>query len=371
MKNVLGEEKGLESALYISDSYNALPWLNITAGLRYTLFNPLGAKTVYTYSTGLPMDTRYINDTLDFGNIQPIRWYSEPDLRAAVNIKTDENGSVKLAFNQMHQNLFMLNNTITIAPNSQWKLADYHLLPSRSNQVSLGLFRTLSHFGIETSVEVYFKRTFNYPEFKDGADFLESALVETTILQGTQKAYGLEFFLKRSNRKLEGWLSYTYSRSIVKVDGDHAWSQINGGEAYPSNFDTPHVLNVVLSFHPTRRVTFSSVLAYQTGKPITYPESVYYINGAPYFDFSKRNAYRIPDYFRTDFSITLEGNLKRRKLLHSSLSLSVYNLTGRENPYSVYFKSERGNIRSYQYSVIGIPIFTATWIFKLGNYASE
>jgi hypothetical protein len=367
----LGQEQGLESALYFSDSYDALPWLNITAGLRYTLFNPLGAKNVYTYTSGLPMDTRYINDTLHYGKNEPIRWYSEPDLRAAVNIETDENGSVKLAFNQMHQNLFMLNNTITIAPNAQWKLADYHLLPSRSNQFSLGVFRTLAQFGLESSVEVYYKYTMNFPEFKDGANFLESPLLETTVLQGTQKAYGLEFFLKRSNRKFEGWLSYTWSHSIVKVSGDHAWSQINNGEAYPSNYDIPHVLNLILSYHLTRRVTFSSIIAYQTGKPITYPESVYYINGAPYFDFSKRNAYRIPDYFRSDLSITIEGNLKRRKLLHSSFSLSVYNLTGRDNPNSVYFKTESGSIRSYQYSVIGVPILTATWIFKLGNYASE
>ncbi|HEX7410655.1 MAG TPA: TonB-dependent receptor [Bacteroidales bacterium] len=367
----LGQEQGLESAVYISDSYNALPWLNITAGLRYTLFNPLGPKIVNTYSPGLPMDIRYINDTLNFGKIKPIRWYSEPDLRVAVNIETDENGSVKLAFNQMHQNLFMLNNTITIAPNAQWKLADYHLLPSRSNQVSLGVFRTLAQSGLETSVEVYYKRTFNYPEFKDGADFLKSPLVETTVLQGMQKAYGLEFFLKRSNRKFEGWLSYTYSRSIVKVSGDHSWSKINDGEAYPSNYDIPHVLNVVLSYHLTRRVTFSSIVAYQTGKPITYPESVYYINGAPYFDYSKRNAYRIPDYFRSDLSLTIEGNLRRKKLLHSSFVLSFYNLTGRANPYSVYFKTEGLNIRSYQYSVIGVPIITATWIFKLGNYASD
>lgn len=367
----LGQEQGLESALYFSDSYDALPWLNITAGLRYTLFNPLGPKTVYAYSPGLPMDTRYINDTLDFGKNEPIRWYSEPDLRAAVNIETDENGSVKMSFNQMHQNLFMLNNTITIAPNAQWKLADYHLLPSRSNQLSLGVFRSLAQSGLETSVEVYYKRTINSPEFKDGADFLKSPLVETTVLQGTQKAYGLEFFLKRSNRKFEGWLAYTYSHSIVKVSGDHAWSQINDGEAYPSNYDIPHVLNVVLSYHLTRRVTFSSIVVYQTGKPITYPESVYYINGAPYFDYSKRNAYRIPDYFRTDVSLTVEGNLKRKKLLHSSFSLSMYNLTGRENPYSVYFKTERGSIFSYQYSVIAVPIITATWIFKLGNYASD
>ena len=367
----LGQEQGLESAMYISDSYDPLSWLNLTVGLRYTMFNPLGPKTVYDYSPGSPKDVRYINDTLKFDKNLPIRWYSEPDLRVAVNMETDENGSVKLAFNQMHQNLFMLNNTITVAPNAQWKLADYHLLPSKSNQISLGVFRTLAQSGLETSVEIYYKRTYNYPEFKDGADFLKSPLTETTVLQGTQKAYGLEFFVKRSNRKLEGWISYTYSRSIVKIDGDHAWDRINGGDAFPANFDIPHALNVILNYHLSRRITFSSIVTYQTGKPITYPISVYYINGIPQLDYSKRNAYRIPDYFRSDVSLTIEGNLKRRKLLHSSIILSLYNLTGRANPYSVYFKNSLGLIKSYQYAVIGVPIFTATWIFKLGNYASD
>jgi len=121
----------------------------------------------------------------------------------------------------------------------------------------------------------------------------------------------------------------------------------------------------------SRRITFSTILTYQSGKPITYPVSVYYVDGVPFLDYSKRNSYRIPNYFRTDISVAFEGNLKKRKLLHSSLILSVYNLTGRENPYSVYFNTEAGKIKSYQYSVIGVPIFTATWIFKLGNYASD
>jgi hypothetical protein len=49
----------------------------------------------------------------------------------------------------------------------------------------------------------------------------------------------------------------------------------------------------------------------------------------------------------------------------------VYNVTGRDNAYSVYFKTENGSIHSYQYSVIAVPIYTVTWLFKLGNYASE
>jgi hypothetical protein len=367
----LGMDKGIESALYISDSYDVSSRVNLNVGVRYALFTPIGPLTTFSYSQGAPMDIRYITDTLKFGKNLPIRWYHEPDMRVSLNIKTDEDGSVKFAFNQMHQNLFMLNTNTSIAPNTQWKLADYHLLPSKSNQVSLGVFRTIPKNGLETSVEVFYKRTYNYPEFKDGADFLKNPYVETTVLQGDQKAYGVEVFIKRSRRKLEGWLSYTYSRSLIQVNGEHSWNRINNGEAYPANYDIPHSMNLVLNYFLTRRIIFSSIFTYQTGKPITYPESVFYIEGVPFLDYSKRNAYKIPDYVRADFSITFEGNLKKSKFLHSSFILNVYNAAGRKNPYSVYFKTENGQIRSYQYSVIGVPIYTATWLFKLGNYASD
>lgn len=367
----LGKEQAYESAIYIADNYNFLPWLNLNVGLRYSVYTPTGPKTVYVYKPDAEMLPENVTDSLLFGNNQPIKWYGSPQLRAALNFETDPHGSVKLSFSQMSQNLFMLNNTISIAPNTQWKLADYHIAPSKSNQLSLGVFRTTRKGFLESSIEVFYKYSTNYPEFKDGADFLNNPNLETAILQGNQKAYGVEFFLKRSARKVEGWLSYTYSRSIVQVDGGEDWNSINSGLSYPANHDIPHSANLVLNYHINRRLTLSSIVTYQTGKPVTYPVSVYYINGLPYLDYSQRNAYRIPDYFRMDASVTIEGNLKKRKLLHSSFILSVYNLTGRQNAYSVFFKTENGNIRSYQYSVIGVPIFSVTWLFKLGNYATE
>ena len=128
-------------------------------GVRYTLFNPLGPDTTYKYTAGAPRDTRYIEDTLIFGKNEVIHcWYHEPEIRASVNIQTDKEGSIKLAFNQMHQNLFMLNTITTVAPNTQWKMADYHLLPSRSNLASVGLFRTLPKERVGLSAEVCYKR---------------------------------------------------------------------------------------------------------------------------------------------------------------------------------------------------------------------
>jgi hypothetical protein len=367
----LGREQGMETSLYISDMYDVLSWLNANVGLRYTLYAPLGPKTVYTYIPGSPKDPRYLEDSILFTNNEPIRWYSSPEIRATINVKTDAEGSVKLAFNQMHQNIFMLNNTITVAPNTQWKLADYYLAPARSNQVSLGVFRNFSKAGWETSLECFYKHANKYPDFKDGVDFLDGTATESQILQGAQKSYGIEFFAKKSGRKISGWLSYTYSRSIVRINGGEAWNSINGGKGYPANYDIPHALNTMINYRFNRRLNISSVFAYQTGRPITYPLSVYYINDIPYTDYSSRNKFNIPDYFRMDLSATIEGSLRKNKLLHSSLVISVYNVTGRHNPYSVYFRTEEGKINSYKYSVIGVPFFTVTWLFKLGNYATE
>jgi hypothetical protein len=128
---------------------------------------------------------------------------------------------------------------------------------------------------------------------------------------------------------------------------------------------------VVLTYNFSKRIILSSIVKYQTGRPTTYPESIYYIDNVQYLDYSKRNAYRIPYYLRTDISLTLEGNLKRNKILHSSFILNLYNVFGRMNPNSVYFVTENGRINSYMYSVIGVPIFTATWLFKFGNYDSD
>jgi hypothetical protein len=127
----------------------------------------------------------------------------------------------------------------------------------------------------------------------------------------------------------------------------------------------------MVNYQIRKRISISSTLTYQSGKPVTYPVATYTLEDINYIDYSSRNKYRIPHYFRTDISLKVEGNLKKDKLIHSSLLFSIYNLTGRDNPYSVYYDQINGKLWSYQYSIIGVPLFTATWLFKLGNYATE
>ena len=365
----LGRNKGLENAVFVSDHYRPWQWLDFTAGFRLNVFNPLGPQTTYNYQQGKPLNDLYISDTLVFNNNMPIKTFVIPEFRFAAKMDLGKLSSLKVAFTQMHQNLFRLNTTFSISPTSQWKMADYHLNPSKSNQVSMGYFYNFVKQGFESSVEVYYKKTKDYTEFKDGANFLQSKNIEQSVLQGKQWSYGLEMMLRRrGDYRFTGWIAYTYSRSFVQINGAADWEKINQGKVYPSSFDIPNVLSALVNIKLSKRLSFSTTVNYQSGRPITYPVSIYYVNKIPFVDYSSRNAYRIPAYFRMDASFTIEGNLKRNKFMHSSLVLSVYNLTGRDNPYSVYFVPSSTGVRTFQYSVIAVPIFTATWIFKLGNF---
>lgn len=366
----LGNESGIESAFYIADEFRVFPWLTIYGGLRYSLYSYLGPSTVFEYYPLSPVQPDNVSDTLSFG-AGPVKTYAGAEPRFALNFQTGTNSSVKLSYNRMRQYIFMLSNTIAIAPADQWKLADYHLRPPYLDQYSIGFYKDFPEQGIATSLEAYYKKTRDALEYKDGANFISSPSVETEILQGDQQAYGIELLLKRNAGKLSGWIAYNWSRSEVQVNGPLPWEKINLGKPFPANYDRPHSLDLVSTLKYSRRISISSNLVYSTGRPVTYPVSIYLYDGKEIVDYSQRNQYRLPDYFRIDLSLNIEGNLKARKIAHSYWMFSIYNLTGRKNAYSVYFLSEDGKINGYKLSIFGTQIFSVSWNFKFGNYASE
>jgi hypothetical protein len=139
---------------------------------------------------------------------------------------------------------------------------------------------------------------------------------------------------------------------------------VNRGAWYPSNFDKPHAVNFIGNYKVSRRFNFSLNVVYSTGRPITLPIAKYQLGENAKIFYSDRNAYRIPDYFRMDASINFEGNHKVKKLAHSSWTMAVYNLTGRANAYSVFFRAENGKIKGYKLSIFAQAIPTITYNFK-------
>ncbi len=363
-----GNEKAIESAIYISDEWQVAPLITVLAGLRYNLYSYLGAQTVYKYLPNSPLTPSTIVDTLYFGDNKPIKTYGGLDYRLSVNFLLNQNISIKAGYNRLHQYIFMLSNTIALSPTDTWKLADYNIKPMVGDQFSVGMY---ANFGkhLEGSIEGYYKIVNNLVEYKDGANMVTSKVVDQDVLQGKLNAYGIEMMIKKPFGKLNGWVNYSYSNSSVLVDNKITGESINFGQRYPSNFEHPHTFNIVANYKASRRIIFSGNLVYSTGRPITYPAAIYYLDGQKILHYSRRNEYRIPDYFRIDLAVKLEGNLVSKKLAHGVFILSVYNLTGRKNAYSVYFKSEDGQINGYKMSIFGTQIFSLTYDFKLGNYA--
>jgi len=367
----LGMEKGVELAMYIADEITLSQQLTLYLGFRYSYFMNLGPASTLVYYEGTGRNPGNVKDTLVFSRGQIMKHYAGPEPRISINYLLGQNSSVKVSYNRIQQYIMMMSNTIAISPTDQWKLCDYHITPPRVDQFSLGYYKDLPEVGVNASVEVYYKKLANVVDYKDGASFINSPHTETQVVQGSQDAYGLELMIKKNSGKLNGWLAYSYSRSWMLFNSSIPGESINNGIRYPSNYDRPHNLGLVSNYKVSRRLSFSATMEYITGRPITYPISIYYQRGSEYLDYSDRNKYRIPDYFRVDLSVNLEGNLKKFKLAHSFWMLSVYNLTGRNNAYSVYFRNESGSIEGYKLSIFGRPVFTLSWNFKFGNYASE
>jgi hypothetical protein len=366
-----GKDKGLECALYLSDEFILFSNLTVSAGLRYSLFNQYGPAEINLYSSE---DNRTIDNIVEIRGYHKgdlIKSYSGPEYRFALNYTLGNNSSLKASYNRLYQYIFMLRNTIAISPDDKWKLCDYHISPPVADQISAGYYRNFNDGGIKASIELYHKRINNEVEFKDGTDFTSPDPIETKVLQGIQRVNGIEVMISKNTGKSTGWVSYCYSRSFVKVDGDLPENQINNGIEFPSNYDRPHSLNLVLNFRTNRRLSASANFVYSTGRPVTYPISVYYAEGQQLLNFSRRNEFRIPDYARLDLSINLEGNLLRKKPIHSFWMLNLYNALGRKNVYSVYFDAVNGKVHGHKLSIYGVPILTLSWNYKFGNYLND
>jgi len=362
--DVLQNEQAIESAIYLGDNFEINPDLSLYAGLRYSFFQNNGPRDLFIYQPGSPRDVTSIIDTVSYTAGQKLSTAGGPEVRVSVRYRLKTNASFKVSYNRTRQYIQMLSNTTAIAPTDIWKLSDPYIKPLIGDQISAGFYYNSKRTSFETSFEAYYKIMENFLDYKGGAELILNHHIETDVLNASGKAYGAEFMIRKSTGKLNGWLSYTYSRSLLQTAGDSDAETINRGEYYPSNYDKPHAVNLIGNYKFNRRFSFSLNVVYSTGRPITLPISKYTIDGAERLLYSDRNQFRIPDYFRTDFSFNLEGSHKMKKLAHSSWSFSVYNLTGRRNAFSVYFTTENGVVKGYKLSIFGNPIPTITYNFK-------
>ncbi len=358
------KERGLESAAYASLDFDISKKLSLSTGFRYSLFAALGPSIQRIYTEGLPRNATTLAETRDFESNEVIKTYNGLESRLSARYFILPDFSIKAGYNTTYQYVHTLSNNTTASPTDTWKLTDANIRPQQAIQYSVGLYKNFEDNMYELSLEGYYKDTEDILDYKVGAQLLLNETVETEIIQGKGRAYGLEVLLKKNRGKLNGWLGYTYSRAELRFDGNFLEERINNGNFFPANFDKPHDISLVANYKMTKRFSFSTNFSYQTGRPITFPAGNVTFGSSDFVFFSNRNAFRIPDYYRLDLSFNVEGNHKIKKLAHSFWNFSIYNVLGRNNPYSVFFITENGEVKALKNSIFAIPIPTITYNFK-------
>lgn len=354
-------EHALEYGLYAGTEHNITDNLKLEGGVRFSGLLSFNTGKEYLYAPNQPYTVENIIDTIATNKNSIAKTYMNPEWRVSLNYYKGKYSSIKFSYNRTAQYIHMLSNTVAISPTDTWKLSDKYLVPATGDQFSVGWFKNLYRKQINLSAEVYYKMVNNVKEYKAGADLLLNDHVETELVDGKAKSYGIELSAEKTGGRLYGRIDYTYSRTLVKSVSKFSEDQINDGEYFPANYDKPHNLNLLAMLKLTRRILFTTNVAYSTGRPITYPIAKYVLDNEVFFQYSKYNQYRIPDYFRTDLALTVNGSLKKKQFFHSSVTISLYNLTARKNAYSVYFQSGGGHFDAYQLSIFGTMIPTVTY----------
>ena len=352
----LQREKALESAAFIDYEHSLTEKLSVSAGLRYSMFNALGPRDVNFYHDGeLPTEETLLETRRETGIIKT---YHAPEIRLSARYALMENLSLKAGFNTMHQYIHKVSNTSIMSPTDIWKLSDLNIKPQNGWQVAAGIYHETAGKKYELSAEVYYKHIGDYLNYRSSAVLLMNHHLETDVISTKGRAYGVELQVKKPVGTLNGWVSYTYSRSQLRQDDERVAVPLNNGEWYPSEYDRPHEVKAVLNLKFTERYSFSSNFNYATGRPTTLPAGKYFDSYnqkyMPYY--TDRNTYRIPDYMRLDLAFNIEPTHKLTSFLHTSFSIGVYNALARKNAYNVYYVTEGEEIKGYKLSVFGTAI---------------
>ncbi len=350
----LPNQYSIENAFYASTDWVLNNKIFIDAGLRIPTFISFGAANINKYQSGAPRDITTVVDTLRYSSGEIIKTYIGLEPRLSVRWTLSPSASVKMGYNRMYQFLHLVTNTTAVTPLDIWQPSGYYFEPQRADQISVGYFKDIKEKKYSASVEAFYKAIDHLIDFKDGAQLIMNAHLETDLLQGKGYSYGLESTFTKNIGRFTWAFNYTYSRSFRQIQGSTLKESINKGKEYPSNFDQPHIINFSWKYNLTKRVFFTGNFTYRSGRPITLPLAAFQLENTAVTYYSERNQYRIPDYHRLDIALVVEGNHRRRKIAEATWVFSIYNVYGRQNPYTIFFKNSANGVPvPYQLSIIG------------------
>ncbi|MEP3389474.1 MAG: TonB-dependent receptor [Reichenbachiella sp.] len=342
----LDEKQAWEPAAYLSLEQKLSERFSLKYGLRFSSYFRMGSETILQYEDNKPVVYNPENQTYENGVVIGETSYSSGEIissdyglepRLSAKYALNDRHSIKASYNRMRQYIHLISNTNSPNALDVWTPTGPYLKPEIADQVSLGYFGVTHNQKFEFSIETFYKDMQNLPDFVDGADLKFNNHLETELLTGEGRSYGLEVLIKKNAGKFNGWLSYTWSRSERVVKGMTPTDPgINNGDYYPSLFDKTHDLNLVGMYDLSKRIVLGANFTFKTGMPITYPASRYEYGGLVAAQYEGRNQNRMPNIHRLDLSVTLKPKPSKRKW-KGEWVFSIYNVYNRKNAYDINF----------------------------------
>jgi hypothetical protein len=362
----LDKKYAFEPSLYISANHEVSKKVSLSYGLRYSMFYRLGRSTVNIYENDSPLtfnkDLQIYEKAVPIGTKfydknEVIQSYNNLEPRFSLSYQLNDDAALKGSYNRMTQYLQLISNTASPTPLDVWMPSDNFIKPQIADQVAIGYFRNFKADNYSLEVETYYKKVKNRLDYIDGADLIANKAIEQIVLNGQLRSYGLEVMLRKNKGRLNGWISYTLSKSEQQTPGRTAEeSGINSGSWYNSNFDKLHNVAVTGSYNLNEKWSFGANFALQTGQPTSYPNGQYEYLGITIPSFGLRNENRLPTYHHLDISATLTPRKNKDRNWKGEWVFSVYNLYNRRNAASINFRQneETGNNEAIKTSIFGV-----------------
>jgi outer membrane cobalamin receptor len=319
---------GIESGVYIEDTWQPFQALKINGGMRFSHF--------------IATKNQYHN--------------FEPRLSAAWRF--ENNYALKASYATMNQYIHLLSNTGLGLPTDLWVPTTDRVKPQQSKQIALGLVKDLPRHDLSLSLEGYYKKMNNVIEYKEGATFIilddpKSAAEknwEDNVTAGKAWSYGVELLLQKKTGRLTGWIGYTLSWTQMQFDS------INFGKKFYARYDRRHDISIVANYKLSDHISLSGTWVYGTGNAITLSNSSYWVStdqpalgsgmlnyntqgfsgNTVAYDFGQKNNFRMAPYHRLDLGIQFH---KTKKWGERIWEISVYNVYNRMNPFYYYSTS--------------------------------
>ena len=367
-----------EFATYIDAEHKVNNKLTLQYGIRFSNFTRLGQDELNIYENNSPViyneefkkyESAEPIDIESFKRSDAIASFSNFEPRFSLSYLLSDDASVKMSYNRMVQYLHLLSNTASPTPLDIWTPSGKYVQPQLLDQYAIGYFKSLKDGDYSLETEVFYKDIQNRIDYINGANLVANDAIETVILNGTARAYGLEVLLKKNEGDFTGWLAYTLSRSEQQTLGRTAIEPgINNGEWYSTPFDKTHDISINASYKLSKKWTFNTNFLFQTGQPTNYPVGQYEIQGinVPIFDDNRRNADRLPAYHRLDISATLTPEKNKNRKWQGEWVFGIYNVYGRQNAASINFRRNAETMRNeaVQTSIFGlVPSVTYNFNF--------